>query len=364
MKAEGKWLLQSGRYVEDIVYRFGQSQEKESICHSFTIDLSDELIRNSFTDDEWNEILTTNVKQDIPLSEDVKSLLEALNKKPSLKEIRQVIGEKLNEYLVMDYNEVFDKIQICYAALSLIMLYEMSPCHLMCPQLELWYECNVWTPLLDKLYGDIHGVICIRGEPANLSTKRRKASDGTNDKGVKNDLIIRDVGGGHLLEFGAGETSSSYHDGLDAKHLYESKLKLPKTLRDMLMDLCLSVDWNPAIVRKLEVIGYLHHGLVTEHLLLDNPCGYICRLKRLKRFQVPSHVAEFGSALQLFSVNLKLKKRAQRCIEIVREQKSDLKLDTDIDLLPSPSLPPTFTTPPRNQGKYKKRSIQQLYFRD
>ncbi|CAO3601435.1 unnamed protein product [Absidia cylindrospora] len=242
------------------------------------------------------------------------------------------------------------------------MLYDMSPCPLMTPQLELWYECNVWTPLLDKMYGDIHGIQCVRGESANLAAKRRKSTDGSGDNGVKNDLIIRTIGGGHLLEFAAGETSCSYHDGLDAKHLYESSLKLPKSLRDMFMDLCASVDWNPAVVNKLEVIGYLHHGLVAQHLLLDNPCGYICRLKRLKKFQVPALVPEFGSALQLFAMNLKLKKRAERCIETIRQQKSDLNLEYDSDWLPSPTLPPTFTTPPRPHGKYRKRSIEELYY--
>lgn len=102
------------------------------------------------------------------------------------------------------------------------------------------------------------------GESANLSAKRRKSHDGSGDAGVKNDFIVRSVGGGHLLEFACGETSCTYHDGVDTKHVYESSLKVPKSLRDMLIDLCRSVDWNPTMVNKLEVVGYLHHGKILK----------------------------------------------------------------------------------------------------
>jgi hypothetical protein len=47
---------------------------------------------------------------------------------------------------------------------------------------------------------------------------------------------------------------------MDGKHVYESSLKVPKSLRDMFMDLCRSADWDTNIVKKLEVFGYVHHG--------------------------------------------------------------------------------------------------------
>jgi hypothetical protein len=99
MKDERKWCLKSGRYVEDILYEIGLSQQKEryisgenqtinylpfyfliSICHSFTIDLSDSNIQEAFDEEEWNEVKSTNVKEKIQLKDDVKQLLEALNK--------------------------------------------------------------------------------------------------------------------------------------------------------------------------------------------------------------------------------------------------------------------------------------------
>ncbi|ORZ04142.1 hypothetical protein BCR42DRAFT_338871, partial [Absidia repens] len=119
---------------------------------------------------------------------------------------------------------------------------------------ELWYEYNVWVPLLDKIYGDIPGVQCVRGEVINLATKRRKFDYGTGDKAVKNNFIVRTVGNGHLLEFVCGETACSHHDGRDGKHVYESSLKVPKSLRDMFLDLCRSADWDTNAVKKLEGI--------------------------------------------------------------------------------------------------------------
>ncbi|KAG0186030.1 hypothetical protein DFQ28_008422 [Apophysomyces sp. BC1034] len=94
----------------------------------------------------------------------------------------------------------------------------------------------------------------------------------------------------------------------------------------MLMDLCRSADRNPNNVNKLEVIGYLHHGPVAQHLVLENPRGYICRLTQSKKFQVPSLPVDFALALELMAMSLKLKKRAERTISNLWQRPFELGL--------------------------------------
>lgn len=53
-------------------------------------------------------------------------------------------------------------------------------------------------------------------------------------------------------------------------------------------------------------------GLVAQHLILDNPHGYICRLTRSKKCQVPSLSIDFPLVLELMAINLKLKVRKRK----------------------------------------------------
>lgn len=79
--------------------------------------------------------------------------------------------------------------------------------------------------------------------------------------GYKPDMIIQAVREGNRpLEFGACEAASFYDGPTGKKYKYESRLKLPKTLKDMLFNLCQHVDWDTKITKEIEVIGYVQSG--------------------------------------------------------------------------------------------------------
>lgn len=50
--------------------------------------------------------------------------------------------------------------------------------------------------------------------------------------------------GNKPLEFGECEAASFYDGSTGKKYNYESRLKLPKILKDMLFNLCEVVDWD------------------------------------------------------------------------------------------------------------------------
>ncbi|KAG2201432.1 hypothetical protein INT47_001481 [Mucor saturninus] len=71
--------------------------------------------------------------------------------------------------------------------------------------------------------------------------------------GSKPDMTIRLVfGGGQPLEFGACEAASYYAGPADKKYYYESTIKLPKMLKDMLFDLYEYVDWDMQKMKQIE----------------------------------------------------------------------------------------------------------------
>lgn len=79
--------------------------------------------------------------------------------------------------------------------------------------------------------------------------------------GSKPYMCIRLVSGGwKQLEFGAFEAASNYDGSTDRKYHYESTIKLPKMLKDMLFDLCKYVDWDVQKTKQIEVEGCIQSG--------------------------------------------------------------------------------------------------------
>ncbi|CAG8790139.1 16276_t:CDS:2, partial [Racocetra persica] len=62
--------------------------------------------------------------------------------------------------------------------------------------------------------------------------------------------------------------------------LKEAGLKLPKVLKDMLVKLMKKVDWNREKCAKMQIVGIIHAGLMIMTVHLDNPQGYVCRIRR------------------------------------------------------------------------------------
>jgi hypothetical protein len=73
-------------------------------------------------------------------------------------------------------------------------------------------------------------------------------------------MIIRKTGNGVVFEYGAAEDAASYDGTLGKKRMHEAELKLPKTLKDMMMGICDDCNWDTAIIRNIEVVGYCHSG--------------------------------------------------------------------------------------------------------
>ncbi|CAO3598005.1 unnamed protein product [Absidia cylindrospora] len=82
---------------------------------------------------------------------------------------------------------------------------------------------------------------------------------------------------------------------VDDKYLNDGLMKLPKTLKDMLVVL---VEKNPCKVNQLSSIGYLMMGLGMELIIMDCPVGNsITRVTMTKSLDFPISVSSITSDL-------------------------------------------------------------------
>lgn len=75
--------------------------------------------------------------------------------------------------------------------------------------------------------------------------------------GRRGDFILRTSSN---LEFGGAEAGRTYKTDKGTKWLVESGLKLPKLLKDMIVQLASNAEWSTPVLRNLKTIGFVHAG--------------------------------------------------------------------------------------------------------
>ncbi|PKC55462.1 hypothetical protein RhiirA1_117619 [Rhizophagus irregularis] len=254
MDKQFMWKLSSGRLIEEELYKLGKDLELEHTVHSFILDVDDKLIAEHFTEAELREIEDTPIPEVSELSDEIVNLLNKFVGKTNLNEIRQIIKEESfgNNY---DREKHHDMDYICLALHALVR--EIESELITDTKLENWFNCHVWSVIFDQAFGDVKTMAIVRGESTSVSTATRKNKQAKRKLGErrkigrKGDWILRAVGNGSKDEFGAGEASKCWLDEYETKYLREGGLKLPKTLKDMLLSLMERISWNSEIRKKI-----------------------------------------------------------------------------------------------------------------
>jgi len=94
-----------------------------------------------------------------------------------------------------------------------------------------------------------------------------------------------------------------------AKFLSDGR-KLGKLLKDMMTSL--SKEVNVAVLKKVEMVGYLHSERMMQIYVLDYPEGYMVRLRKGPIFEVPKTLEKIDDLLKLMSAVLSSKLRITR----------------------------------------------------
>ncbi|CAI2193680.1 13345_t:CDS:10 [Funneliformis geosporum] len=308
MDRQYMWELSSGKVIEEELYKLGRELEFEHAVHSFILDIDDELVADCFTETELREIELTPIPEVPELSDELKGNTTT-NKGTKFR-----IDYDCEKHHDMDY--------ICLALHALIR--EIESGKITEANLENWFNCHVWSMVFDHAFENIKAISVVRGESTSVSTatrknKKTKRKSGNRRKiGRRGDWILRAVGNGDKNEFGAGEAGKSWVDQYGTKYLREGGLKLPKVLKDMLLNLREKIGWNEEARKKIQTVGIIHGGLMMTIAYLDNPMGYICRLRRSDLMEVPDMAEKFESILTILASVLNIKSVVGETIKIVQ----------------------------------------------
>ncbi|CAG8564981.1 21166_t:CDS:10, partial [Racocetra persica] len=285
------WKLSSGRYVEVELYELGKKLDYEHAIHSFILDVEDDIVLNHFYEEEIEEIDQVSGPAIPELSENT-----------DLHEIRKI----LKEITFDDQYNIKNDHNVDYIIFA---IHEIESGKLCDNNLESWFNVHIWNLVFDQAFGNVK-IISV-GESSGIASSIRKNKNrmmGTNRRmGRRGDWILRLTGKGDNNEFGGGEAGHSWKDKYGTKFLKESSTKLPKNLKDMIMKLMEKVKWNPAKYNKIQTVGIIHAGLIMVMLYLDNPKGYICRIRRSELMEVPDTPEKFPSILIILASVLNLK---------------------------------------------------------
>ncbi|RIB23921.1 hypothetical protein C2G38_2032301 [Gigaspora rosea] len=298
MNKDFMWKLESGRYVEEVLYKIGLNLTYEHNVHSFIIDAEDETIKKHFDERELEEISDASGPLVPNLSDDVIEYLKKFLNKKSIKEIRQTINEKDDRFDVDYDKEVYHDLDY------IPLVREIENAHLDCENLEQWYNCHIWNAIFDQSFGNMKEISVVRGESCSTANVTRKNS--TRVLNTKR-WIIRTNNEGNKIEFGYGEVGKTWVDKSGTKFLREVSLKSLKALKDMLIDLMRTCKWNPDAQSKLQTVGVVHSGLAMMVIRMDNPKGYVCRVNRSNIMEVPHSEENFSDILEILAAVLNLK---------------------------------------------------------
>ncbi|GBC44549.2 C2H2-type zinc finger transcription factor [Rhizophagus irregularis DAOM 181602=DAOM 197198] len=303
---ENKWKLPSGKFVEDILYEYTINLDHESYLHSFIIDTSDETIMNLFSEPDQQHIRECNIPSEPQVDDNLLDfLLRYRQNNPQ--DLRRVINIDID---LSSYNprRDYDYYYVHEVFSHLLLRYELRPQDFSNPHLEGWFKTNLWSIIVDSCFLDVLDAEFIRGEGCSRASGQRKNKGRKDSKvrklfGRKCDGILRKLGTPE--EYAISEEGKLW-DGEDGtKFLADGFKKLPKTMRDTL---------------KLWVSFILQ-------LVMDIPCGSICRLRRFPTTKIPESLDEVDELIAMVNDMLVAKLRIKRCLESVNNYySSDIEL--------------------------------------
>jgi hypothetical protein len=326
MNNQRKWKLKTGKVVEDTLYHFGLSCSYEHLSHSFIFNPQDinYVSKGIFTTEEVEEIIKYDAIRYPTVNEKSVNYLNRFEKVKNTRELRTLLSD-CSWYTNYFSNQDAEVDWIRRSIDTLLLLYEKG--FLQHQQTEQFYQGRVWI-IIDNVFEQLDYVTSIRGETCSSSSSLRKNTQRTvptNSKmqakklGHRGDLIIKR----NMIELGCSEDKSSDDD----TNYYESRdMYVPKMMKDMLCCLFEEVKFDIEKMKSLCTIGISTFGLDIYMDVMDVPKGYVSRITRSNKYQVPHEVDCIPKdLLPLLSCLLSLKDILKRNIDIIAKPTSSLR---------------------------------------
>ncbi|KAG9284923.1 hypothetical protein G9A89_006301 [Geosiphon pyriformis] len=321
-----KWMLQSGRFVEDVLFELGMICQYHNLVHSFILDIEDSFVEKAFSKAEILEITEKENTTDPDIEEE---LLEYINTfdKGSTTEIRAALNKphpRLENGYDPQEDFAYDHVRTTVADWLRLLEMKSNPLTLQLP--EAWYRVNVWRTI-DIAFSNIPNTLFIGGEVIGLASSERKNRYRTSGNvgpmqrkliGKKGDGYLRTIGS-ISTDWAASEAGPKWEGEHGTKFIKECGISLPRTLKDILVKLARNVDFSEQKLRKFNVVGFIHAGAVMVLTNLDCPAGYICRYRRGKALEVQADVKNFSKSLDVLVEIIYAKLRILQTMEVMND---------------------------------------------
>ncbi|CAG8664242.1 10929_t:CDS:2, partial [Racocetra fulgida] len=254
MSKAHKWVLTSGKCIEDTLFEHCKELLNESLLHSWIIDLDDREAEELFTIEEWKEIQRETRKFPEVDETFVESMMRFADVETE-SELRKVLETTSfrNEDEPYVQEDHFDAEWAETVMRKFLMYYENHNEPLKRSHLESWYDINVWSHIVDHGLSDIFGI-----------------------------------------EYGAIEVGKKF----DETKLLADGFKISKAMHDIFVCLCRLVNFEETKIRKLQIPGILHLGLKSQVLQMS-PKGYVTILKRDKLLEVPATIEKIKDLIRV-----------------------------------------------------------------
>ncbi|KAL9542367.1 hypothetical protein MBANPS3_008653 [Mucor bainieri] len=295
-----KWKLSSGKVVDDEMAKVAAMTVIEHPVHSLIFDPDDVKWSNSgvFSPADLEEIRNCNRKALPEIPKAVQDLINDLDRRDGWKsgiELNAFAREQLARY---DPIKDADLYWVALSALGVSHLFlktdllqvegrlEAEALHLFWPFCyTLYADKSIEARLGEKASAAVSLGRNIYEEVASGTRKRRKAT------GSKLDILYKTG----VDELGCAEVGNLSVTADDEKNYDAGKLKMPKTLRDMLVALA-TRNLNKA--KELITVGYLLMGVDMQLVMVDFPYNlHIARVTRTSSHAFPLQISKVSTGI-------------------------------------------------------------------
>ncbi|KAG1049129.1 hypothetical protein G6F43_008526 [Rhizopus delemar] len=330
-----KWILKTGKVVEDEIFQFGLQCQYEHHAHSFIIAPDNPVWKSRFTADELKEIRSKNPHPLPPCSD---TLLNYLNIFTDLKTVDELIKQTRKRHF--DFDSEFDLDWAQQSMQSTLRLFK-SHYILLTDQSEADIIRRIWY-FVDTAFDNVNIDVRTGEKESRASSSRRNQGRENRERkkhGHKTDFLFKFNQG----ELGCAEVGKEDSGDAGTKEMKELELKCPKMMKDQLWQLA---KMSRQHRMDLVVVGFVMMGLKLRATMLDRPSTYICRYRQTAPMFFPVTEETIGSKLgELLTLVSQVKSllcdtlAMMNSSTLITSQKFGNEEDSDVELPVCPATP-------------------------
>ncbi|KAG0767010.1 hypothetical protein G6F57_006055 [Rhizopus arrhizus] len=286
-----KWMLKSGRYVEDLMYEKIKDFKYEHLGHSFVLDVTDDIWKDVFKKEEIEEI------------EEVADSNEFYNELPKrLVELLQKLnGKKTFQEIYLEFKDVkvdrYKDPELYWVKTSVLEFIDLFYC-------SNSIEVETEQDLLDDVFGFVKKSRAI----SRLLTKNASGSIASSEaknkkRKVDGEALLRQKAGDaydlvfkHFSsEIGCVEVGLNDKGPNGTKEMQEKGMKTPRMIKAFC---CRMLEQYPtAEPNKIKTAGFIINGLYISGLKMNILHGSVSLVSCSGRFKIPESIIETPSFL-------------------------------------------------------------------